>query len=149
MYSMPLARRGRPRHSVGSRHAAPVLLVVHWLRRAIQRFLSNRGDKCRIPAASRDAMCAHLRCTIYAHLAEIRSTMQWRANAREHTRALWQLIDDNVLVAWSRDVKFSSPTPTLQQLIEQRHQMLRSLAYARLVQATARELMSELFEYSV
>jgi hypothetical protein len=149
MYSMPLARCGRPRHSVGSRHAAPVLLVVHWLRRAIQRFLSNRGDKCRIPAASRDAMCTHLRRIIYAHLPMIRSSTQWRTNASQHTRALWSLIDDNVLVAWLQDVKYSSPTATLQQLIERRHQMMVSVAYGRLVQVTARELCSELFEYSV
>eukprot|EP00953_Heterococcus_sp_UTEX-ZZ885_P024603 13451-Heterococcus_DN1.PRE.5 len=141
--------RGRLRRSTYSRHAAPVLLVVHWLRRAVQRFLSDSGNKYSIRAASRDAVCAHVKRTIYAHLPEIRSSMQWRTDASEHTRALWQLIDDNVLVAWSRDVKFSSPTPTLQQLIEQRHQMLSSLAYARLVQATARELMSELFKYSV
>jgi hypothetical protein len=145
---MPLARRGRPRHSVGSRHAAPVLLVVHWLRRAIQRFLSS-GDKCRIPAASRDAMCTHLRRIIYAHLPTISSSMQWRMNASQHTRALWGLIDDNVLVAWCQDVKHSSPTPTLQQLIESRHQMMVSESYSRLVQVTARELLSELFKYSV
>jgi hypothetical protein len=143
---MPLAR---PTRSVRSRHAAPVLLVVHWLRRAIQRFLSNTGDKYSIRAASRDAVCAHLRRTIYAHLPEIRSSMQWRTNASQHTRALWQLIDDNVLVAWSRDVHFSSPAPTLQQLIDQRHQMVMSVAYARLVQVAARELMSELFQYSL
>ena len=75
--------------------------------------------------------------------------MQWRTSAIQYTRALWQLIDGNVFVAWSRDVKFSSPTLTLQQLIDQRHQMLMSVAYARLVQVTARELMSELFQYSV
>ena len=145
---MPLARRGRPRHSVGSRHAAPVLLVVHWLRRAIQGFLSS-GDKCRIPAASRDAMCTHLRRIVYAHLPMINSSMQWRMNASQHTRALWSLIDDNVLVAWCQDVKHSSPTATLQQLIARRHQMLVSVAYTRLVQVTARELFSELFAYSV
>jgi hypothetical protein len=145
---MPLTRRGRRRHSVGSRHAAPVLLVVHWLRRAIQRFLSN-GDKCRMPAASRDAMCTYLRRIIYAHLPMIRSSTQWRTNASQHTRALWSLIDDNVLVAWCQDVKYSSPTPTLQQLIAQRHQMMVSVAYSRLVHVTARELFSELFEYSV
>jgi hypothetical protein len=66
-----------------------------------------------------------------------------------HKRALCSLIDDNVLVAWCQDVKFSSPTPILQQLIDQRHQMLVSVVYARLVQVTARELMSQLFEYSV
>jgi hypothetical protein len=148
MYSMPLARRGRPIHSLGSRHAAPVLLIVHWLRRAIQRFLSS-GDKCSIPAASRDAMCTHLRRIIYAHLPMISSSMQWRTNASQHTRALWTLVDDNVLVAWCRDVKHSSPTPTLQQLIARRHQMLMSVAYSRLVEVTAHELFSELFKYSV
>eukprot|EP00953_Heterococcus_sp_UTEX-ZZ885_P002390 1801-Heterococcus_DN1.PRE.2 len=140
---MPLAR---PRRSVCSRHAAPVLLVVHWLRRAIQCFLSNSGNKYSIRAASRDAVCTHLGSTIYAHLPEIRGSMQWRTNASQYTRALWQLIDDNVLVAW---VKLSSPTPTLQQLIDQRHQMVMSVAYARLVQVAAGELMSELFQYSL
>jgi hypothetical protein len=144
---MPLARRGRPRHSLGSRHAAPMLLVVHWLRRAIQRFLSC-GDKCSIPAASRDAMCTYLRRIIYAHLPVISSSMQWPTNASQHTRALWSLIDDNVLVTWCRDVKYSSPTRTLQQLIARRHQMLMSVAYSRLVQVTAQELFTELFEYS-
>jgi hypothetical protein len=148
MYCMPLARRGRPRHSVGSRHAASMLLVVHWLRRAIQRFLSS-DDKCRIPAASRDAMCTHLRRIIYAHLPMISSSMQWRTNASQHTRTLWSLIDDNVLVAWCQDVKYSSPTATLQQLIERRYQMMVSVACSRLVQVTARELFSELFVYSV
>jgi hypothetical protein len=145
---MPLARHGRPRRSIRSRHAASVLLVVHWLRRAIQRFLSTRGDNYSIPAASRDAMCTHLRRIIYAHVPEIRSSAQWRTNTHQHTRALC-LIVDYVLVVWCQNVKFSSPTPTLQQLIDQRHQMLVSVAYARLVQVTARELMSELFEYSV
>jgi hypothetical protein len=70
-------------------------------------------------------------------------------NSSQHTRALWQLIDDNVLVAWSRDVQFSSPAPILQQLIDDRHQLVMSVAYARLVQVTARELMSELFQYSL
>jgi hypothetical protein len=140
---MPLAR---PRRSVRSRHAAPVLLVVHWLRRAIQRFLSSSSNKYSIRAASRDAVCAHVRRTIYAHLPEIRTSMQWRTITSQHTRALWQLIDDNVLVAW---VKLRSPTPTLQQLIDQRHQMVMSVAYARLVQVAARELMSELFQYSL
>jgi hypothetical protein len=140
---MPLARPGRSTHS---RHAAPVLLVVHWLRRVIQCFLSNSSNKYSIRAASRDAVCAHVRRTIYAHLPEIRSSMQWRTDASEHTRTLWRLIDDNVLVAW---VKLSSPTPTLQQLIDHRQQMLTSVAYARLAQATARELMSELFQYSL
>jgi hypothetical protein len=146
---MPLARRGRPRHSVGSRHAAPVLLVVHWLRRAIQRFMSNTGSKYRLPAASYEVMCAHLRRIIYAHLPMIRSSTQWRMNASQHTRALWGLIDDNVLVAWSQDVKYSSPFATLQQLVEQRPQMLASVAYSRLVRVTARELMSQLFEHSL
>jgi hypothetical protein len=100
---MLVARRGRPRNSIRSRYAAPVLLVVHWLRRAIQR----------IPAATRDAMCTHLRRIIYAHLPEIRSSMQWRTSSSQHTRALSSLIDDKVLVAWCRDVKHSSPTPTL------------------------------------
>jgi hypothetical protein len=145
---MPLARHGRPRLSTRSRRAAPVLLVVHWLHRAIKRFLSN-GDKYTIRAAAREAMCAHLRRIIYAHLLEIRSTLKWRTTASQYTRALWGLIDDNVLVAWCREVKFSSPAPTLQQLIDQRNQMLMSVAYARLVQVTAQELFSELFQYSV
>jgi hypothetical protein len=68
---MPLARHGRPRRSVrGPRHVAPVLLVVHWLHRAIKRFMSNTGNKCRIPAASYEVMCAHLRQTIYAVVPE-------------------------------------------------------------------------------
>jgi hypothetical protein len=77
---MPLARHGRPRRSIRSRHAAPVLLVVHWLRRGVQRFLSA-SDKYSIPVTSRDAMCAHLKRNIFAHQPMIRSSMQWRTNA--------------------------------------------------------------------
>lgn len=149
-YSMPLARHGRPRRSVRSpRHVAPVLLVVHWLHRAINRFLSNTGNKCRIPAASYEVMCAHLRRTVYAFLPVIRNSVQWRTQSSPYTRALWELIDDNVLVAWSQDVKYSSPVASVQQLLEQRHQMIASVAYARLVRVTARELMRELFEHSL
>jgi hypothetical protein len=139
---MPFVRHGR--HFIGSRHAAPVLL----LRRAIQRFVSSR-DKYTIPAAAREAMCTHLRRIIYGHLPEIRNSVQWRTDAAPYKRALWTLIDDNVLVAWSQGVKYSSPISTLQQLIERRHQMLASVAYARLVQVTAQELFSELFQYGV
>jgi hypothetical protein len=147
MYSMPLTRRGRPRPLVRSpRHVAPVLLVVHWLRRAITRFMSNTGSKYRVPAASYEVMCAHLRQTIYALLPGIRNTVQWRTHSSSYTRVLWGLIDDNVLVAWAQDVRYSSPTATLQQLIKQRHQMLASATYSRLVRVTARELMSQLFE---
>jgi hypothetical protein len=147
MYTMPLTRRGRPRPLVRSpRHVAPVLLVVHWLRRAITRFMSNTGSKYRVPAASYEVLCAHLRQTTYALLPGIRNTVQWRTHSSSYTRALWGLIYDNVLVAWSQDVKYSSPTATLQQLIEQRHQMLAAVAYSRLVRVTARELMGQLFE---
>jgi hypothetical protein len=113
-----------------------------------QRFLSS-GDQCSTSAASRDAVCTHLRRIIYAHLPMISSSMQWRTNASQHTRALWQLIDDNVLVASSRNVQFSSPAPNLQQLSDDRHQLGMSEAYARLVQVAAHELISELFKYSV
>jgi hypothetical protein len=145
---MPFVRHGR--HFIGNRHAAPVLLVVHWLRRATQRFVSGR-DKYTVPAAAREAMCTHLRRIIYGHLPEICNSVQWRTHTAPYKRELWTLIDDNVLVAWSRSqgVKYSSPTPTLQQLIERRHQMLASAACARLVQVTAQELFSELFQYSV
>jgi hypothetical protein len=144
---MPLARHGRPRHSIRSpRYVAPVLLVVYWLRRAIKRFMSNTGKKCRIPAAFYEVMCAHLRRTMYAFLPDMCNSVQWQTQSSPYTRALCGLIDDNVLVAWSQDVKYSSPTATLQQLVEQRHQMLASVADARLVQVTAREVMSELFD---
>ena len=150
MYSMPLARHGRPGRSLHSpRHVAPVLLVVYWLRRAIKRFMSNTGSKYRIPAASHEAMCAYLRQTVYACLPGIRNSVQWRTHSSPYTRALWGLVDDNVLIAWSQDVKYSSPAATLQQLVEQRHQMLASVAYARLVRVTARELMRELFEHNL
>jgi hypothetical protein len=147
MYCMPVARHGRPRRSVHSpRYVAPALLLVYWLRRALKRFMSNTGNKCRIPAASYEVICAHLRQTIYACLPVIHSSAQWRTHSSPYTRALWGLIDDNVLVAWSHDVKYCSPIATPQQLVEQRHQMLASVAYARLVQVTAREVMSELFD---
>jgi hypothetical protein len=86
----------------------------------------------------------HLRRTVSACLPEVRTTMQCRTHATAYTRALC-FIDVNVFIAWSRDVKHSSPTATLQQLIEGRHQMLVSVTYARLVQVTVQELMSELF----
>jgi hypothetical protein len=147
---MPLARHGRPRRSVRSpRQVAPVLLIVHWLRRAIKRFLSNTGSMYRVPAASYEVMRAHLRQTIYACLPVIRNSVQWRTHSSSYTRVLCGLIDDNVLVAWSQDMKYSSPFATLQQLVKQRQQMLASVAYARLVRVTARELMSELFEHSM
>eukprot|EP00953_Heterococcus_sp_UTEX-ZZ885_P018588 10379-Heterococcus_DN1.PRE.1 len=130
---MPLVRHGRPRLSTRSRRAAPVFLVAHWLRRAIQHFRSGR-DKYTVPATAHESLCAHLRRIIYAQLPEIRSAEQWRASASQYTRALWGLIEDNVLVAWCRVVKSNSPAPTLQQLIDRRHQMHVSVAYARLVQ---------------
>jgi hypothetical protein len=145
MYTMPLTRRGRPRPLVRSpRHVARVLLVVYRLRRAIKRCMSNTDSKCRIPAASYEVMCAYLRRPVYALLPVIRASTQWRTHASPYTRALWGLMDDNGLVAWSQDVRYSGPTATLQQLIEQRHQMLASVAYSRLVRVT--ELMSKLFE---
>jgi hypothetical protein len=142
MYSMPLTRRGRPRPSIRSpRHVAPVLLVTHLLRRAI-----TRCSKYRVSAASYEVLCAHLRQTIYALLPDIRNSVQWRTQSSSYTQALWGLIDDSVLVAWAQIVRYSSPTATLQQLIEQRHQMLASVAYSSFVRVTARELMSQLFE---
>jgi hypothetical protein len=74
MYCMPFVSHGR--HFIGNRHAA---LVVHWLRRATQRFVSGR-DKYTVPAAARDAMCTHLRSIIYGHLPEIRNSVH-----SEHT----------------------------------------------------------------
>jgi hypothetical protein len=111
--------------------------------------MSNTGSKYRVPAASYEVMCAHLRQTICACVPVLRDSAQWRTHSSSYTRVLWGLIDDNVLIAWSQDVKYSSPVTTLQQLVEQRQQMLASVAYARLVRVTARELMSELFEHSL
>jgi hypothetical protein len=100
-YSMPLARRGRPGRSIrGPRHVAPVLLVVYWLRRAIKRFMSNTGNKCRT-------------------------------------------------LSMVSKRKYSSSVASLQQLLEQRHHMLASVACGRLVRVTARELMSELLEHNL
>jgi hypothetical protein len=113
MYSMPLTRRGRPRPLVRSpRHVAPVLLVVYWLRRAIKRFASNTGSKYQVPAASYEVMCAHVRQTVYAFLPGIRNSAQWRTHSSCYTRVLCGLIDDNVLIAWSQDVQYSSPFAT-------------------------------------
>jgi hypothetical protein len=76
---MPLARHGRPRRCICSRHAAAVLPVAHWLRRGTQRYLSA-SDKYSIPVTSRDVMCAYLRRIIYADLPAICSSLQWRTN---------------------------------------------------------------------
>jgi hypothetical protein len=72
MYCMLLLTHGR--HFIGSRHAGPVLLVVRWLRRAVQRFVSGR-DKYTIPAAAREAMCTHLRRIIYPHQRMMANTL--------------------------------------------------------------------------
>jgi hypothetical protein len=89
MYSMPVARHGRPRRSVRSpRHVAPVLLVVHWLRRAIKRCMSNTGNKCRIPAASYEVLCAHLRTLSYLSYVTGFSGEHTLAPTREHFAVL-------------------------------------------------------------